>query len=211
MITHTDIPLEVRVVAETLENAGYEAYLVGGCVRDLLLGKQPKDWDITTNAKPEQIISLFQKTLYENNFGTVAVIYEDEQDNVKHVTNSESSEENNKNCRIIEVTPYRLDANYSDHRRPDGVIFSDNLDDDLKRRDFTINAMAYDTDKEEVVDPFFGLADLAKGVIKCVGIPNERLNEDGLRILRAIRFHVELKFVKNKSRIKSRRLLQPNG
>ena len=122
------IPKEVSHVTNTLEDAGFEAYLVGGCVRDLLMDREPKDWDITTNANPEQIMSLFEKTVYENTFGTVAVI----QKNVSQET-----------LRQIEVTPYRIEAKYSDFRHPDEVKFSDKLEDDLKRRDFTINAMAF--------------------------------------------------------------------
>ncbi|KKP87516.1 MAG: hypothetical protein UR92_C0034G0012 [Candidatus Nomurabacteria bacterium GW2011_GWA2_35_80] len=121
------IPKEVSHIINTLENKGFKAYLVGGCVRDLLMDREPKDWDITTGAKPDQIIELFKKTVYENVFGTVAVINED--------VSCET-------LRQIEVTPYRIEAKYSDFRHPDKVKFSDNLEDDLKRRDFTINAMA---------------------------------------------------------------------
>lgn len=187
-----DIPERVSYVTKTLKNAGFEAFLVGGCVRDLFMGRKPKDWDVTTNAKPEQIIEIFPKTVYENKFGTVAVILSDEE--VTHVTNSELSSEDD-NSKIIEVTPYRLESDYSDHRRPDSVIFSDKIENDLKRRDFTINSMAYDTTTGELIDPYFGLADLAKNTIKTVGEPTDRFSEDGLRILRAIRFHVELGFI----------------
>src|SRR3989338_10645654 len=117
------IPKEVSHVTETLEEAGFEAYLVGGCVRDLVMGLEPKDWDVTTNAKPDQIIGLFEKTVYENAFGTVIVI----QENVSRET-----------LREIEVTPYRLEAKYSDFRHPDEVKWSNKLEDDLKRRDFSV-------------------------------------------------------------------------
>lgn len=181
------IPEEVSRVTETLKKAarpnrggqGFEAYLVGGCVRDLFMGRKPKDWDVTTNATPEEIIPLFPKTFYENNYGTVGVVTED------------ASQET---LKIIEITPYRLESSYSDHRRPDSVQFSQNILDDLKRRDFTINAIAYDTETGEIIDPFSGIADLARGIIKTVGDPKERFFEDGLRILRAVRFHVELGF-----------------
>lgn len=173
------IPAEVSRVTDALKNAGFEAHLVGGCVRDLLMGRKPKDWDITTNALPEQIIPLFTKTFYENEFGTVAVVNEDVSD---------------ETLKIIEVTPYRIESGYSDFRRPDSVNFSQNLDDDLKRRDFTINSIAYNPQTSELVDPYGGVQDLHRGMIKCVGNPNERLKEDGLRIIRAIRFHVELGF-----------------
>ncbi len=168
-----DIPEEVSRVTQGLEEAGFEAYLVGGCVRDLFMGRKPKDWDVTTNATPEEIIPLFPKTFYENDFGTVGVVNES----------------------VIEVTPYRLESTYSDHRRPDEVVFSKNILDDLKRRDFTINSIAYNVKTGDLIDPFFGVADLARGVIKTVGQPLERFSEDGLRMLRAVRFHVELGFV----------------
>jgi len=174
-----NIPKEVSHVTKTLKNAGFQAYLVGGCVRDLFMGRKPKDWDITTNAIPEEIIPLFTKTFYENNFGTVGIVNEETKD---------------ETLRIIEITPYRIESSYSDHRRPDNVKFSKNILDDLKRRDFTINAIAYDSENGEIIDPFTGVVDLARGVIKTVGEPKERFFEDGLRIIRAIRFHVELNF-----------------
>lgn len=174
-----DIPKEVTYVTKTLKDAGFEAYLVGGCVRDLFMGRKPKDWDITTNAVPEQIIPLFPKTFYENEYGTVGVV------------NEEVSDET---LKIIEITPYRLESSYSDHRRPDSVKFSKNILVDLKRRDFTINAIAYDAETGGIIDPFFGVSDLARGVIKAVGEAKERFFEDGLRILRAVRLHVELNF-----------------
>ena len=174
-----DIPKEVSYVTKALKDANFEAYLVGGCVRDLFIGRKPKDWDVTTNATPEEIIALFTKTFYENTFGTVGIVQEDVSD---------------ETLKIIEVTPYRIESSYSDHRRPDSVRFSQNILDDLKRRDFTINAIAYDVEEGEIIDPFFGVADLAKGIIKTVGKAKERFFEDGLRILRAVRFHVELGF-----------------
>jgi tRNA nucleotidyltransferase (CCA-adding enzyme) len=180
-----DIPKEVSRVTKALKDAGFEAYLVGGCVRDLFMGRKPKDWDVTTNATPEEIIPLFSKTFYENDFGTVGVVNED-------LSADETG--GDATLKIIEVTPYRVESSYSDHRRPDSVKFSKDILDDLKRRDFTINAIAYDADTGEVVDPFFGIADLARGIIKTVGDPKERFFEDGLRILRAVRFHVELGF-----------------
>ena len=118
------IPHEVASVALTLEEKGFEAYLIGGCVRDLIIGRKPKDWDITTNATPEQIISSFPKTFYENEYGTVGVVNEQAGD---------------ETLKVVEVTPYRLEEKYSDNRRPDRVIFSGRIEDDLKRRGFTIN------------------------------------------------------------------------
>ncbi len=172
------IPPEVRAVAETLEKAGYEAYLVGGCVRDLIIGREPKDWDLTTNASPEQIQALFPHTYYENMYGTVGVV------------NDEATDERLKN---IEVTPYRLESGYSDHRRPDKVEFGQSLEDDLKRRDFTINALAMDS-KGQIIDLYNGQADVNTKVIRTVGQAGERFSEDALRMLRAVRFASELGF-----------------
>jgi len=187
--SHFIIPKEVSKVTEALETAGFEAYLIGGCVRDLFIGKNPKDWDVTTNAKPEEIVSLFPDTFYENNFGTVGV-----------VAKEEDGGEVDPSLKVIEVTPYRLESEYSDGRRPDKVHFSDKLEDDLKRRDFTINAIALRIKdakgnySDEVVDLFEGKKDLQKGIIRTVGVPHERFIEDGLRILRAVRLATELEF-----------------
>lgn len=167
------------MVSKKLKNAGFEAYLVGGCVRDLFLGRNPKDWDITTNAIPDKIQELFEKTYYENNFGTVGVVNEAATDS---------------SLKVIEVTPYRTESTYSDKRRPDSVTFSKNIEDDLKRRDFTINAIAYDPENEKIVDHFGGVADISKGLIKAVRNARERFAEDALRTLRAIRLHAELGF-----------------
>src|SRR5690348_310539 len=121
------IPKEIVKIVETLEKAGFEAFLVGGCTRDVLLGKTPKDWDVTTNATPEQIVPLFPKSFYENSYGTVGVVNEETAD---------------PKLKIVEVTPYRLESSYTDFRHPDEVRFSKSIEDDLKRRDFTINAIA---------------------------------------------------------------------
>ncbi|HEY4517244.1 MAG TPA: CCA tRNA nucleotidyltransferase [Candidatus Paceibacterota bacterium] len=173
------VPQEVRDLCDTLQRAGFEAYLVGGCVRDLLLGREPKDWDITTNAKPEQIQALFSETFYENEYGTVGV-----------VTQSE-----NPRLKVIEITPYRTESGYSNARHPDAVEFSDNLSEDLKRRDFTINAIAYDPISQELVDEHGGKEDLTRRVIATVGDAGERFSEDALRMLRAIRIAAELDFM----------------
>ncbi len=182
------IPEIIIKIVKTLINASFEAYLVGGCVRDLLLNEisknetpiKPKDWDITTNASPEQIQKLFSKTVYENKFGTVAVINE--------------SVEDDETLRVIEITPYRLESKYSDKRHPDKVKFTDNLENDLKRRDFTINAIAMNPVSREIVDLFNGQKDLREKIIRAVGKPEDRFEEDALRILRAIRFATELGF-----------------
>ena len=178
-----DIPVEVSRITVTLEKAGFEAYLVGGCVRDLLLEISPKDWDVTTNATPEQIISLFPKTFYENTFGTVGVV--NEEGGIP------------KNLEIIEVTPYRLETRYSDNRHPDAVAFSTKIDDDLLRRDFTINALAFNESKGQLIDLYKGQADLERGIIRAVGDPEKRFKEDALRILRAVRFSAQLGFMIN--------------
>src|SRR3989338_8836241 len=127
------VPHTVTALCDALRTGGFEAYLVGGCVRDLLIGREPKDWDITTNATPEKIQSLFEDTFYENDYGTVGVVTESDDPRLK----------------VIEVTPYRTEGKYSNARHPDEVQFSDSLSDDLKRRDFTINAIAYDARSEE--------------------------------------------------------------
>lgn len=178
------IPKEVSHVTSSLKAAGFESFLVGGCVRDLFLGKIPKDWDVTTNATPDQIISTFKKTFYENTYGTVGVVNEEIED----------SDAEKQSLKIIEVTPYRIESAYSDSRRPDSVSFSKNIEDDLKRRDFTFNAIAYDPENKKTLDLYGGLADLEKGIIRAVGNPKERFQEDGLRVMRAIRLHAELGF-----------------
>ncbi len=173
------IPANVLDCAKTLKSAGFEAFLVGGCVRDLLLEKEPKDWDITTNATPETIISLFPKTFYENAFGTVGVVYEDIED---------------PRLKIIEVTPYRVESGYKDSRHPDSVRFSDNIHDDLKRRDFTINAIAFDPFGDVLIDDFDGMSDIRSKTLRTVGEPTDRFLEDGLRVVRAVRLAAELGF-----------------
>lgn len=176
---HFKIPEEVLSVNKTLKRAGFESYLIGGCVRDLLNKKEPKDWDITTDAEPEQIIELFKETYYNNDYGTVGIVNEKMEGMPTH---------------IIEVTPYRLEAKYSNSRHPDEVTFSKNLTDDLKRRDFTINAIAYNPISEEIVDLYEGQNDLKNRIIVAVGDPVDRFDEDALRILRAIRLSSELSF-----------------
>jgi tRNA nucleotidyltransferase (CCA-adding enzyme) len=184
------IPAGVRAIAATLRATGHEAYLVGGCVRDLLRGVEPADWDMATDARPAQLVALFPGALYENRFGTVEIDVGDE---------------------TYQVTTYRHDGAYSDHRRPDEVVFGERLDDDLARRDFTVNAMALAVGEEPgarapgsidaagagaflggVHDPFGGRADLAAGILRAVGDPATRFREDSLRMLRAVRFAATL-------------------
>ena len=162
---------------ETLKGADFEAFAVGGCVRDLLMGHEPNDWDVTTNAKPDEIQKLFPEHVYENEFGTVGV-----------KTGSEDPA-----LAIIEVTPYRLEGKYTDKRHPDIITFADNLADDLWRRDFTINALAMDNNGE-ITDLHESQGDILSGLIRTVGRPAERFSEDALRMMRAVRFAVQLGF-----------------
>lgn len=179
MITRADVPSEVLAVADTLEGAGFEAYLVGGCVRDLLLGRRPKDWDITTNAVPEEIQALFPDTYANNDYGTVGVVNDATDD---------------LTLKVVEVTPYRTESEYSDKRRPDSVQFGVSLEEDLKRRDFTVNAIAYRAKNDTLVDLFDGAGDMRKKRLKTVGEADKRFQEDALRMMRAVRLSAELNF-----------------
>lgn len=195
-INNSLIPKYVTRVTETLENSGFEVFLVGGCVRDLIMNREPNDWDITTNAKPEEIISLFDKTIYENKFGTVGVCIPKLSENVTCETTDIVSTSVSPEIKyyIIEVTPYRIEAKYSDFRHPDEVKFSDKIEDDLMRRDFTINALAYNPNKGQVIDFYNGQKDIKDKIIRAVGNPTDRFNEDALRMIRAIRFSTQLGF-----------------
>ncbi len=175
----SQIPSEVLEVIRRLEKSGFEAWMVGGCIRDLLIGQKPKDWDITTNASPEKIQEVFENTFYTNEFGTVGVV------------NENASEET---LKVIQITPYRLEGEYSDARRPNSVIFSQKIEDDLKRRDFTVNSIAYDPTTEKLLDLYGGVEDIHNLLIKAVGNPEERFSEDALRLLRAVRMVSELNF-----------------
>jgi len=175
-----NIPAEVLLVTTGLQAAGFQAYIVGGCVRDLLTGRIPKDWDVTTDAAPEQIQALFPDTFYENKFGTVGV---------------ENKVTENESLKVIEVTPFRIESAYSDGRHPDEVKFSKKLEDDLKRRDFTMNAIAYDPASGELVDLYDGQTAIKDKMIRAVGDAGERFQEDALRILRAVRFSTQHGFV----------------
>ncbi|RFZ76730.1 CCA tRNA nucleotidyltransferase [Lacrimispora amygdalina] len=167
------VPDAAGKIIKQLNTHGFEAYAVGGCVRDSLLGRVPKDWDITTSAKPEQVKQIFARTVDTGILhGTVTVLMEHE---------------------AYEVTTYRIDGEYEDGRHPKSVEFTKNLLEDLKRRDFTINAMAY-SERDGLVDAFGGAMDLNAGIIRCVGNPMDRFHEDALRILRAIRFSAQLGF-----------------
>ncbi len=213
-----DIPKETLNVIAKLQKSrlsasrqGFQAYLVGGCVRDLLMEREPKDWDIATDAKPEEIQKIFSESVYENQFGTVGV----------------KTESNNEKLKIIEITTFRIEGKYSDQRHPDEIKFAKTIEEDLGRRDFTINAMAlqiqnvkipayakasvgrknqndfeqtsselYETNnlKFKIIDPFNGQEDIKNKIIRTVGNPDDRFNEDALRLIRGIRFSVELGF-----------------
>ncbi len=201
------IPKNVLKTIAGLEKAGFEAYIVGGCARDLIMGNKPKDWDITTNARPEEILKIFPESVYENQFGTVGVKMKNEED-------KETTE-------IIEVTTYRIESKYSDKRHPDKIKFAKTLKEDLSRRDFTINAMAikisnFSVQKEfvlsgqslisnkisesktvkdyELTDLYGGQKDIKNEIIQAVGKAEDRFNEDALRMMRAVRFAVTLNF-----------------
>ncbi len=178
------VPEGVLWTLKQLQNAGFESFVVGGCVRDLFLEREPHDWDVTTNATPEQIIEVFEQTdrrvVYENNFGTVGII------------NKELEHEDPSYA--IEITPYRTEGAYSDNRRPDDVSFSTDIHEDVMRRDFTINAMAYDPLNQTLIDDFEGQKDLQNKVIRTVGDAHERFSEDALRIARAVRFASQFGF-----------------
>ncbi len=184
------IPQSVKNILETLEAASFEAFLVGGCVRDMLLGRDVNDWDITTNARPEKIQELFPDSFYENDFGTVGVKVRNWMAPTPEGRGADTSDEV---VGVVEVTPYRLETQYSDKRHPDTVSFTDTLEDDLARRDFTVNAMAMDA-RGDIRDPFDGSDDLKNKLIRAVGSPEERFNEDALRLIRAVRFAAQLGF-----------------
>jgi tRNA nucleotidyltransferase (CCA-adding enzyme) len=174
-----DIPKEVIAVVALLKHEGFEAYLVGGCVRDVLMNRTPKDWDVTTNALPEDIQRIFPHTFYENDFGTVGVVTDDA---------------TAPSLQVIEVTPYRKESGYSDKRHPDTVEFGTSLKEDLKRRDFTMNAIALDPLTGDITDPHKGQDDIEHKIVRTVGNAEERFGEDALRIMRAVRLAAELDF-----------------
>ena len=182
-------PKYVKHILITLQSRGHAAYLVGGCVRDSILGRSPDDWDITTSAKPEQVKALFHRTVDTGlQHGTVTVLMEKEG---------------------YEVTTYRVDGEYEDGRHPKEVTFTASLEEDLKRRDFTINAMAYNP-SSGLVDLFGGLEDIERKIIRCVGDPLERFTEDALRIMRAVRFSAQLGFAIEEETRKALKVLAPN-
>lgn len=184
-----EMPYEAEWIIDNIRSHGYEAFIVGGCVRDAVLGRIPGDWDITTSAKPEQVKEIFGKTVDTGlKHGTVTII--------KHGSG-------------YEVTTYRIDGEYLDGRHPETVEFTPDLREDLKRRDFTINAMAY-SHETGIVDEFEGMEDLKRRVIRCVGCAKDRFTEDALRILRAVRFAAQLDFVIEDETYKAIAEIAPN-
>lgn len=202
-----EMPAHILAIMEKLNKAGYEVFVVGGCVRDLLLGTKPRDWDVATNAKPEEVQKIFPDSVYENEFGTVGIKIRRGE-----LENGEGKLEKGDCFEVVEVTTYRIESKYSDKRHPDNVQFAKTLKEDLSRRDFTINALAMKminwTDMRsvrpdifsgeerelEVIDYFSGQKDLKNKLIRAVGDANERFLEDALRMMRAIRFSVTLGF-----------------
>ena len=184
-----ELPRKVVLIIKNLQRHGYDAYAVGGCVRDSILNRKPEDWDITTSAKPEQVKRIFRRTVDTGiEHGTVTVLIGKDG---------------------FEVTTYRVDGLYEDVRHPKEVTFTSRLEEDLKRRDFTINAMAYNDD-ERLVDAFGGMRDLNYHLIRCVGDPKERFSEDALRILRAVRFSAQLAFPIEPETAEAIKSLAPN-
>ncbi len=184
-----ELPGQVKTIIAVLEKQGFEAYAVGGCVRDSLLGRNPSDWDITTSALPQEVKQWFRRTVDTGiQHGTVTILLDG---------------------AGFEVTTYRLDGEYEDGRHPKEVLFTSRLREDLQRRDFTINAMAYN-DRDGLVDLFDGAGDMERKVIRCVGDPKERFGEDALRILRAVRFSAQLGFSIEEETKEAIRLLAPN-
>ncbi|HYE84417.1 MAG TPA: CCA tRNA nucleotidyltransferase [Clostridia bacterium] len=176
------IPQDVQFILDTLHKSRHQSYIVGGCIRDCILGNIPVDWDIATDAVPDKVKQLFPRTFDTGiKHGTVTVII---------------------NGNSYEVTTYRIDGEYLDYRKPDSVSFTSSIEEDLSRRDFTINAMAYNP-LHGIVDPFGGISDIAAGIIKTVGDPDKRFNEDALRMLRAIRFSAQLGFSIDENTLKS--------
>ena len=178
MIDYNVIPVFVRNIVERLASSGFESYIVGGSVRDIVMNSEPKDWDIATSANPQQIQEVFPNSFYENEFGTVGVKIDSSAGNTEH---------------IVEVTSFRTEETYSDNRHPDTVVFTHSLEKDLARRDFTMNAIAMRLDGS-FIDPFDGVSDIHSQTIRAVGDPSARFSEDALRMLRAVRFVACLDF-----------------
>ena len=182
------MPRGAEFIIRSLENAGYEAYIVGGCVRDALLGRAPEDWDITTNALPEQMKAIFPVTVDTGiQHGTLTVLV--------------PPDEIENGIRSFEVTTFRIDGEYTDHRHPNSVSFTSSLEEDLARRDFTMNAMAYHMDRG-IIDPYFGQRDMGSHIVRAVGKAEDRFREDALRMMRGIRFSAQLDFTLDEEAIR---------
>jgi tRNA nucleotidyltransferase (CCA-adding enzyme) len=171
-----DVPSEILEIFNKVKKAGFEVYFVGGCVRNLLMEKSVKDWDLTTNAKPDELLKIFPDSYYNNDFGTVGIPL--------------------NNNSVVEITTYRTEHGFTNKRHPDKVSWGKNIEEDLSRRDFAMNAIAMDfkDETEEFIDPFNGQSDINNRIIRCVGNPKERFKEDALRLMRAVRFAAELNF-----------------
>ncbi|MBQ9180239.1 MAG: HD domain-containing protein [Firmicutes bacterium] len=183
-----DSPKGAKFITETLEKSGYEAYVVGGCVRDAIMGREPGDWDICTSALPEKVAEVFENLTDAGTNYHIHVV----PTGIKHGTVTIVLRENAP--ETYEVTTFRSDGEYKDRRRPESVEFVRDVNEDLKRRDFTMNAIAYSFSEEKLIDPFGGMDDINNKIIKCVGDPGERFGEDALRIMRAVRFSSQLGF-----------------
>ena len=182
------MPRGAEFIIRSLENAGYEAYIVGGCVRDALLGRAPEDWDITTNALPEQMKAIFPVTVDTGiQHGTLTILV--------------PPDEIENGIRSFEVTTFRIDGEYTDHRHPNSVSFTSSLEEDLARRDFTMNAMAYHMDRG-IIDPYFGQRDMGSHIVRAVGKAEDRFREDALRMMRGIRFSAQLDFTLDEEAIR---------
>lgn len=182
------MPRGAEFIIRSLENAGYEAYIVGGCVRDALLGRVPEDWDITTNALPEQMKAIFPVTVDTGiQHGTLTILV--------------PPDEIENGIRSFEVTTFRIDGEYTDHRHPNSVSFTSSLEEDLARRDFTMNAMAYHMDRG-IIDPYFGQRDMGSHIVRAVGKAEDRFREDALRMMRGIRFSAQLDFTLDEEAIR---------
>lgn len=199
-----NVPEELTNIAGVLRSNGHDAYLVGGCVRDLILGKEPKDWDVATDARPEELQKLFPESVYENQFGTVLVKLRPRMNADQDVDERRSAISENLHSNLrksaplqgVEITTFRIEGKYSDKRHPDEIKFAKTIEEDLSRRDFTVNAIALDMrdEKLEIRDPFAGRDDLKSKIIRTVGNAENRFREDALRLMRAVRFAVELDF-----------------
>lgn len=189
-LSMVQLPKNVQKVIKALEKAGFEAYAVGGSVRDIITKRKTKGWDFTTNAKPEEILKIFPDSFYDNKFGTVGIKVRSP---ASPAGRQKSEDRSQKTEDVYEITTYRNEFNYKDHRHPEKIVWGKTLEKDLARRDFTINAIA--TDGKKIIDPFLGLKDIERKLIRAVGNPNARFEEDALRIMRAARIAAELGFI----------------